>query len=139
EDYRANRDPALQAAIAHHAPRRKLADILNEALTEGGVELAARRFREFKAEPVNKYAATEEPLLIAGQRLLNENKPEPALALFKLNAGEHPHSFRSYHALGEAYFRSGDKDRAVENFVKSLELNPRNYDVTERLKQVRQK
>ncbi|HEX8632604.1 MAG TPA: tetratricopeptide repeat protein [Pyrinomonadaceae bacterium] len=139
EDYRANRDPALQAALGHNAPHRKLTDILNEALTEGGVELAARRFREFKAEPVNKYAATEEPLLIAGQRLLDEKKPEHALALFKLNAVEHPHSFRSYHALGEAYLRSGDKDRAVENFVKSLELNPRNYDVTERLKQARRK
>ena len=112
---------------------------MNEALTEGGVELALKRFREFKVEPVNKYAATEEPLLIAGQRLLNEKKPEHALALFKLNAEEHPHSFRSYHALGEAYFRSGDKEQAVRNFVKSLELNPRNYDVSERLKQARQK
>jgi tetratricopeptide (TPR) repeat protein len=138
DDYRANRDPALRA-VADYAPRKKLTDILNEALTEGGVELAVKRFREFKAEPSNKYAATEEPLLIAGQRLLNEKKPEHALALFKLNAEEHPHSFRSYHALGEAYFRNGDREQAVKNFVKSLELNPRNYDVSERLKQARQK
>jgi tetratricopeptide (TPR) repeat protein len=137
-DYRANQDPALRAVV-DYAPRRKLTDILNEALTEGGVELALKRFREFKAEASNKYAATEEPLLIAGQRLLNEKKPEHALALFKLNAEEHPHSFRSYHALGEAHFRSGDKEQAAKNFVKSLELNPRNYDVSERLKQARQK
>jgi tetratricopeptide (TPR) repeat protein len=137
-DYRANRDPAMQA-IANYAPRTKLVDMLNEALTEGGVELALKRFREFKAEPINRYAATEEPLLIAGQRLLNEKKLEQALTLFKLSAVEHPHSFRSYHALGEAYFRSGDKEQAAKNFVKSLELNPRNYDVSERLKQARQK
>lgn len=138
EDYRANRDPALQA-VSNYAPRKKLLDILNEALTEGGVELAVKRFREFKAEPINRYVATEEPLLIGGQRLLNESKPDQALALFKLNAVEHPHSFRSYHALGEAYFRIGDKEEAAKNFAKSLELNPRNYDVSERMKQTRQK
>ncbi|HYG08874.1 MAG TPA: tetratricopeptide repeat protein [Pyrinomonadaceae bacterium] len=138
EDYRANRDPAMQA-IVNYAPRQKLTAILDEALTEGGVEMAVKRFREFKAEPLNKYVATEEPLLIAGQRLLNEKKPELALALFKLNAVEHPRSFRTYHALGEAYFRIGDKEQAIGNFVKSLELNPRNYDVSQRLKQARQK
>jgi hypothetical protein len=138
EDYRANRDPALQAVVGY-APRKKLTDILDEALTVGGVELAVKRFREFKAEPINKYVATEEPLLIAGQRLLNEKKHAEALALFKVSAVEHPLSFRSYFALGEAYFRSGDREQAASNFVKSLELNPANYDVSQRLKQARQK
>jgi tetratricopeptide (TPR) repeat protein len=137
-DYRANRDPALHT-VAGYAPRKKLADILDEALTAGGVELAVRRFREFKAEPINKYASTEEPLLIAGQRLLNEKKHAEALVIFKVCAAEHPLSFRSYHALGEAYFRSGDKEQAAGNFVKSLELNPGNYDVSQRLKQARGK
>jgi tetratricopeptide (TPR) repeat protein len=138
EDYRTNADPALKA-ILDYVPRKRLLDVLNEALTAGGVELAVKRFREFKMDALNRYAETEEPLLIAGQRLLDEKKPEQALALFKLNAEDNPHSFRSYFALGEAYFQTGNKEQAAKNLERALELNPKNYEVAERLKQLRQK
>jgi tetratricopeptide (TPR) repeat protein len=137
EDYRANADPVLKA-ILDYVPRKKLLDVLNEALTAGGVELAVKRFREFKMDALNKYADTEEPLLIAGQRLLDEKKPEQALTLFKLNAEDSPHSFRAYYALGEAYFQAGNKEEAVKNLERALQLNPKNYDVAERLRQLRQ-
>ncbi|HVF48472.1 MAG TPA: tetratricopeptide repeat protein [Pyrinomonadaceae bacterium] len=135
-DYRTNQDPALKAILGY-VPRKALAQVLDEALTEGGVDLALKRFREFKTDYVNKYAATEEPLLVAGQRLLNEKKPEHALALFKLVAEEHPHSFRGYHAMGVAHFLSGNKEQAATNLEKALALNPKNYDVAQLLKQAK--
>ncbi|HUQ33120.1 MAG TPA: tetratricopeptide repeat protein [Pyrinomonadaceae bacterium] len=138
EDYRTNADPALKA-ILDYVPRKRLLDVLNEALTAGGVELALKRFREFKMDALNRYADTEEPLLIAGQRLLDEKKPEQALALFKLNAEDNPHSFRSYFALGEAYFQTGNKEQAAKNLERALELNPKNYEVAERLRELKQK
>lgn len=138
EDYRAGVDPALRAALAY-VPRKTFREILDEALTEGGAELALKKFREFRAEPVNKYAETEEPLLIAGSRLLGEKKFEQALALFKLDAEEHPRSFRAHFAIGEAHFRSGNKALAAESFEKALRLNPKYYEASERLKQARQK
>ncbi|MDT4897262.1 MAG: hypothetical protein QOH25_2339 [Acidobacteriota bacterium] len=138
EDYRANIDPALRA-ILNYVPRKQLTDVLNAALTEGGVELAVKRFREFKADALNKYSDTEVPLLVAGQRLLDEKKPEQALVLFKLDAEENPHSFRAYFAMGEANFRSGNKEQAAKNFEKALELNPKSYDVAQRLRELKQK
>jgi tetratricopeptide (TPR) repeat protein len=138
EDYRMNVDPALKA-ILNYVPRPRLLDALNEALDKGGIDAAVKRFHEFKAEPLNKYADTEEPLLVAGQRLLDENKPEQALVLFKLNAEENPHSFRAYFAMGEAYFRSGNKEQAAKNLEKALALNPKSYDVASRLKELREK
>jgi tetratricopeptide (TPR) repeat protein len=136
EDYRANTDPAMRAII-QYTPRKPLSELLPEALAQGGLDLALKRFREFQSEPINKYADIEEPLLIAGQRLLDENKPEQALALFKLDAESNPHSFRAHYAIGEAYFRSGKKEEAVKNLEKALELNPRSYDVAERLRQIK--
>jgi tetratricopeptide (TPR) repeat protein len=138
EDYRANVDPALKAILSY-IPRQQLLEILNEALTKGGIDLAAKRFREFKTDALNKFADTEEPLLVAGQRLLDENKPEQALTLFKLNAEENPHSFRAYFALGEAHFRSGNKEQAARNLEKALELNPKSYDVAQRLREIKEK
>lgn len=137
DDYRLNNDPAMKT-ILDYAPRKFLTETLDEALTKGGIDAAVKRFREFKAEPINFYAATEQPLLEAGQRLLNEKKPEQALVLFQINAEENPHSFRAYFALGEAYFRMGKKELAVRNLEKSLQMNPKSYDVRERLRQIKE-
>ncbi len=137
EDYRRGADPALKAVL-NYSPRKPLADLLNEALTAGGAELAAKKFREFKSDPLNRYAATEDPLLVAGQRLLDEKKPEQALVLFKLNEEENPHSFRAYFAVGSALSQLGNKAEAIKNLERALELNPKSYDVAETLRQARQ-
>jgi hypothetical protein len=136
EDYRSNRDTALNAVL-NYTPQISLSKTLDEALTKGGVDEAVKRFREFMAEPAHRYSHNEQPLLEAGQRLLNEKKPEQALVLFKLNAEANPHSFRSYFALGEAYFRTGNKELAIQNLEKSLAINPKNYEVSMRLKEIK--
>ena len=53
EDYRLNRDPALKA-VFDYTPQKPLNDILNEALTEGGVEMAVKKFNEYKSNPIHK-------------------------------------------------------------------------------------
>ena len=136
EDYRAGRDPALKAALAY-APRKPLTQVLDEALTEGGAELALKRFREFLADPSNRYADTEEPLLLAGDRLLSEKKNEQALLLFKLAGDEHPHSPRPHFANGVAYSRAGNREQAVKSLEKALELNPKFYEAAEMLRQLK--
>jgi tetratricopeptide (TPR) repeat protein len=136
EDYLSNTDPALKV-ILNYAPHKSLVEVLNQALGEGTVDLAVKRFREFKADALNKYADTEEPILIVGQRLLNEKKPEQALALFKLDAEENPYSFRAYFALGAAYLDSGNKEQALKNLERAYAMNPKSYDVAETLKQAR--
>src|SRR5687768_17909647 len=54
--------------------QKSLTEALDEALTEGGIDLAVKRFREFTAEPINRYASTEQPLLETGQRLLRSEE-----------------------------------------------------------------
>jgi hypothetical protein len=136
EDYRLNNDPAMKT-ILNYVPGKSLTERLDDALTQGGVDIAVLRFREFTAEPMNRYASTEQPLLEAGQRLLNEKKPAQAAVLFEINAKENPHSFRAYFALGEAYFQVGKKELAIANFEKSLQINPKNYDVISRYNQLK--
>lgn len=138
EDYRAGRDPALKAALGY-TPRKPLAQALEEALAAGGADLAVKQFRAFKAEPSNKYAATEEALLAAGWRLLEEKKTAQALTLFELAVEESPRSFHGYHALGQAHFTAGDREQAARLLEKALELSPKSYDVAELLRKVRRR
>ena len=137
EDYRQNTDPALDAIFAY-VPQKKLSEILDEALTTGGIDLAVQSFNEFTKNSSNKYATTEQALLEAGQRLLNEKKYGDAARLFQINAERNPNSFRAYFALGEALARLGKKDLAITNFEKSLRLNPKNYDVIQRYKELKE-
>ena len=47
-----------------------------------------------------------------------------AVALFKANASAFPRSANAFDSLGEAYVRSGDKDKARESYRKALALDP---------------
>ena len=136
EDYRTGNDPALRAALAY-APRKPLTQILEEALKEGGAELALKRFREFKADPVNKYAETEQPLLDAGQRMLNEKKNEQAFPLLKLAAEESPRSPQAHFAVGYVLSLLGNKEQAVKSLERALELEPKHYEAAQLLRQLR--
>jgi tetratricopeptide (TPR) repeat protein len=138
EDYRAGHDPALKAILAY-VPRKSLAQVLDEALTEGGAELALKRFREFKADPSNKFAETEEPLLLAGQRLLGERKPEQSLLLFKLAAEENSHSPHTHYATALAHSRGGNKEQALKSVERALELEPKHYEAAELLRQLKRR
>lgn len=64
-----------------------------------------------------------------GYRMLrsrNENEKSKALAFFTLNTENFPRSFNAFDSLGETYEVLGDNKNAIENYKKSLELNPNN-------------
>ena len=49
-----------------------------------------------------------------------------ALALFKMNVEMYPYSSNVYDSYGEALLKNGQQDLAIENYKKSVELNPAN-------------
>jgi cytochrome c-type biogenesis protein CcmH/NrfG len=51
----------------------------------------------------------------------------------------HPESWNVYDSLGEAYMNHGDKDLAVKNYEKSVELNPKNENGVTTLKKLAEK
>jgi len=52
---------------------------------------------------------------------------------------EYPESYNAYDSLGEAYMRAGEKDFAIRNYEKSLELNPKNENAKKMLENLRRK
>jgi hypothetical protein len=137
QDYRNNLDPAMNIVL-NYTPQKPLNETLMEALTEGGVNLAVKELRKFTAQPINRYADIEQPIMEAGQRLLNEKKYEDAVILFQLNAAANPHSYRAYFALGATYFALRNKELARKNLEKTLELDPKNYGARIRLRDLEQ-
>jgi tetratricopeptide (TPR) repeat protein len=70
--------------------------------------------------------AVEARLNNDGYMLLNAKKPMEAVEVFKLVVKLYPQSWNAYDSLGEAYGVAGDKAAAIENYEKSLQLNPKN-------------
>ena len=62
-----------------------------------------------------------------GDELMGQKKLDLAVEVFKLNVEEYPDSSNVYGSLGEAYMNRGDRELAIKNYQKSLELNPKNF------------
>jgi tetratricopeptide (TPR) repeat protein len=60
-----------------------------------------------------------------------------AIEGFKLNVEAYPQSANVYDSLGEAYLLRGDKEKAIENYQKSLNLDPKSENAKEVLKKLK--
>ena len=70
-------------------------------------------------------------------RFLRSKNPQQqlkALDFFLLNTTNYPNSFNVFDSLGEAYAILGEKEKAIQNFKKSLALNPKNENAKTALK-----
>lgn len=77
---------------------------------------------------------SEDAINNIGYQLLSVNKTAGAICIFQLNTELHPNSWNVYDSLGEAYMKNGEKELSLQNYKKSLELNPKNSNATEMLK-----
>lgn len=63
-----------------------------------------------------------------GYHYLNSQQIEQALDIFKWNVERYPNSWNVYDSLGEGYKMAGETKLAIENYEKSIELNPENEE-----------
>jgi uncharacterized protein len=61
-----------------------------------------------------------------------------AIEFFKLNVANYPNSANVYASLAKAYEIKGDKQQAIMQLQKSLELNPENQSVKDQLQKLRE-
>jgi hypothetical protein len=135
-DYRTNNDPALKV-ILNYSSKKELTEQLAEALATNDLALAAKRFREFRADPVNAYLNAEAIMNTFGYQLMRANHLDQAIEIFKLNVEAYPQSANVYDSLGEAYMNKGDRELAIKNYQKAFELDPLNTNAMATVKRLR--
>jgi hypothetical protein len=136
KDYLTNNDPALKAILSY-TPKKELTEQLTEALAGNDVALAAKRFREFVSDPANKYVNVESAINSFGYTLMATNRLDQAIEIFKLNTEAYPQSSNVWDSLGEAYMNKGNKELAIKNYEKSLELDGSNANAVQMIKRLR--
>lgn len=109
-----------------------------EDLGAGNIEAALARYREIRTGNPSSPAIAENRINSIGYGLMGKGSLREAIAAFKLNVEFHPSSFNAFDSLAEAYMNAGDRQLAIENYEKSLELNPRNANAVAMLKKLRE-
>jgi tetratricopeptide (TPR) repeat protein len=136
-DYRANVDPALEAAL-RYGPEEPLAAGLREAVEAGDFALAQRRYAAWRADPVHKYADDAEARVNSlGYTLLSEKRLDAAIDVFRLNAEAFPESANAHDSLGEAYAARGDREAAIRSYEQALRLEPASSSAADALRRLR--
>lgn len=107
-----------------------------ELLTAGKTAEALAEYRRIKREQPDNVAVGENRLNGLGYTLLRQKKTAAAVEVFKLNVELYPQSSNVYDSLGEAYMENGDKELAIRNYRRSLELDPQNQNAREMLKKL---
>jgi CubicO group peptidase (beta-lactamase class C family) len=120
----------------YKTPLRDIADTFFDTIMEKDVQTAIKQYRELKATQQDAYDFGEPQLNGVGYRLLQTKRVKDAIEVFKLNVEMFPQGFNTYDSLGEAYMVNGDKNLAIQNYKKSLELNPKNTSAVEMLKKL---
>ncbi|WP_068412949.1 FKBP-type peptidyl-prolyl cis-trans isomerase [Roseivirga echinicomitans] len=96
---------------------------------------AIEKYKSLKRDGFTDLYIGPNDIYIIGFGLL-EKFPKDALELFKFWVEENPKSSDAYLHLGNAFNYSGEQKLAIENFKKSLELNPDNLVALEQLKKL---
>ena len=103
-----------------------------------GTQAALDRYAELKKSGALDPETAEGELNQFGYTLLYGGHEQDAIAVFQRNVQEYPQSSNVYDSLGEAYMKTGQKELAIKNYEKSLELNPKNENGKARLKKLQE-
>lgn len=120
-------------------PKRQLSLELGPIVVNQGVAAAVVQYHRLKGSNPNGYDFSEGALNQLGYRLSRANRMADAIAIFKLNIEQFPKSAEVYESLASAYEKDGQKQLALENYRKSLELDPKNQHAADQIKQLEQK
>ncbi len=88
--------------------------------------------------PSSSYFYSETEFNAYGYALLQQEKVDEAITMFKINTELYPESWNVYDSLGEALLRAGNTDDAAAMYEKSLALNPESPTGKEALKNIRE-
>lgn len=120
----------------YEQPKISIAATLDKTIKEKGIAAGITEYRDLKTKQSAVYEFAEPELNSLGYQLMAAGKAKEALEIFKLNVEAYPQGFNAYDSLAEAYANLNERELAIRNYKKSLELNPKNTNAVERLKKL---
>jgi FKBP-type peptidyl-prolyl cis-trans isomerase len=114
-----------------------LSTVLQKIIDDRGIDAAVTEYRGLKERGFGDLYISEGDLNELGYRLLGRKRVPEAIEILKLNVEAYPASANVYDSLGEAYAVSGNMPLAIQNYEKSLSLDPSNTNAAMMLKKLK--
>jgi len=118
-------------------PRAMASAILMATARSLGIQAALAQYQTLKEAKQSQLTPDQDTLLILGYLFLADEKLEHAVEALKLEVQEYPQHWNAYDTLAEIYVSLGEGQLAIQNYEKSLEINPDNQNAAEHLKKLR--
>lgn len=112
---------------------------MKKLIDSEGLAKAISNYREIRETHPDKYDFSEKRLNTLGYYYIKKGEFDRARAILKLNIEMYPESPNTYDSYAEACMLGGDYDEAIENYNRSLELDPDNINAVEMLKEIDEK
>ncbi|MDX1760891.1 MAG: serine hydrolase, partial [Christiangramia sp.] len=108
----------------YELPKKSVVMEVMTEYNENGLQAAKELYAEIKDS--EDYDLNEGQMNSFGYDLLRNDEIEAAIEIFKWNVEAFPESGNVYDSLGEAYLKAGNNELALENYKRSVELDPAN-------------
>ena len=115
-------------------PKKSVANALYEEIKSNGVQAGLAHYNSIKS--LTDYDVDEGDMNNIGYRLLQAEKVDEAVTVFKLIVDAFPKSFNAYDSYAEGLMTQGNKELAIVNYKKSVEMNPNNQNGIDYLKKL---
>jgi hypothetical protein len=117
---------------------RAIADVVTDAATSGGAAGLAK-FKELRTQYYGgqQYDFSENALLTIAQRAITAKNLDAAIAYLQTNLEYYPKSARTHQAMAQARSAKGDRQGAIKDLEKALELDPNSAQARNQLQQLR--
>lgn len=107
-----------------------------ELLIEGNFKESLSAYKALLEQDAKDPTANENALNILGYRFLNKDHMKIAHDVLKVNMMLYPDSFNVYDSYAEVCMKLGETELAIENYNKSIQLNPENNNAKEMLMKI---
>jgi tetratricopeptide (TPR) repeat protein len=118
---------------------RSLAEELTIVYDKSGADSTIARYRALRAVHYGAGSYDFRPPMVSqvGHHALEKKDTPGAIALFQLNAELYPDAANVHDNLAEAYLAAGDTAKAIAEYERSKQLDPRNEAATKALERLR--
>ena len=103
-----------------------IASKLYQVIEDKGLEEMGEAYWAMKEAQADELDFSENQLNELGYHYVGKGELEKASAIFKLNIEAFPNAWNAYDSYGEVLLAQGAREKAIENYRKSVTLNPSN-------------
>ena len=124
--------------IIHNQPfevsKIGISNIIGKEVVNKGIDEAISSYKHLKKTELEKYNFDKWELNSLGYDLIEIDMLPEAIKIFQLNLQHFPDFARGYNNLADSYILAGNKKLAIENYNKTLDIDPDNWYAAKKLK-----